>query len=133
MMAPTLTAPKSISEELLQLIEETLARTGSFRATERELRAAGHQISDRWLRKNFLKKVPLTGQMVVAETGDMPGYYIKSLSQQTGPDGELQKEWTKQVKQPGVEFEIPPGHNVKGISALVDPHGRVIQQWVKTN
>lgn len=62
----------------------------------------------------------------------LPGFEIKSTSEQTGPDGELQRQWVRQAKAPGEEFDVPEGHHVKGVSALVGADGRVVQQWVKT-
>ena len=62
----------------------------------------------------------------------LPGYAIKSTSVQQGPDGEVQKQWIRQSKEPGPEFSLPDGHVIKGVSALTDSGGRVIQQWVKT-
>lgn len=75
---------------------------------------------------------------VAAERGMMgfkpvlPGYHLKQTAAQLGPDGEVQKEWVKQTKEHGEEFELPDGHIVKGVSALTDPEGRVIHQWIKT-
>ena len=62
----------------------------------------------------------------------LPGYQIKKTSRQTGPDGELQREWVQQSKDAGEEFALPEGHVIKGVSALLDQDGRVTQQWVKT-
>jgi hypothetical protein len=62
----------------------------------------------------------------------LPGYFIKNTSTQLGPDGELQREWIRQAKEPGETFEMPAGHIIKGISALVGGDGRTMQQWVKT-
>lgn len=62
----------------------------------------------------------------------LPGFAIKSTSTQIGPDGETQREWVRQAKEPGEPFQAPDGHAVKGVSALVDADGRVIQQWIKT-
>lgn len=62
----------------------------------------------------------------------LPGFGIKQTSEQLGPDGELQRQWVKQVRDSGEPFAIPDGHVVKGVSALTDAGGNVIQQWVKT-
>jgi hypothetical protein len=61
----------------------------------------------------------------------IPGFGIKSVSQQTDAEGHLQKEWVKQAKV-GEPFALLPGHVIRGISALTDADGRVLQQWVKT-
>lgn len=62
----------------------------------------------------------------------LPGFGIKQTSEQLGPDGELQRQWVKQVRDSGEPFAVPDGHVVKGVSALTDAGGNVIQQWVKT-
>lgn len=62
----------------------------------------------------------------------LPGYEIKSVSSQRDSGGNLEKEWIKQDREHGSEFEIPSGHIVKGVSALIDGDGRTIQQWIKT-
>lgn len=62
----------------------------------------------------------------------LPGYEIKKTSRQTGPDGELQREWVQQSKAPGEEFVTPEGHEIKGVSALLNADGRITAQWVKT-
>lgn len=62
----------------------------------------------------------------------LPGYAIKKTSRQTGPNGELQKQWVQQGPAPGEKFEVPEGHAIKGVSALLDADGRTVQQWVKT-
>lgn len=61
----------------------------------------------------------------------IPGFGIKQVSTQEGPNGETQKTWIKQAKI-GEEFKLPDGHVIKGISALTDANGQLIQQWVKT-
>ena len=61
----------------------------------------------------------------------MPGFGIKSVSQQQGPSGDTQKIWIKQAKV-GEAFSLPLGHSVKGVSSLTDADGRVLQQWIKT-
>lgn len=78
------------------------------------------------------------GREIKAERGELgfapvlPGYAIKKVSTQLGPDGNLQKEWIQQHKAPGDDFVLPVGHLIKGVSALTGPDGRIIQQWVKT-
>lgn len=62
----------------------------------------------------------------------LPGYVLRTVSTQTGPDGELQRTWVKQAPDAGGPFNIPDGHSLKGVSALLDEQGNVRQQWVKT-
>lgn len=62
----------------------------------------------------------------------IPGFAIKKLSRQIGPEGETQREWIEQGPEPGEEFQLPEGHTIKGVSALVDADGRTVQQWIKT-
>jgi hypothetical protein len=62
----------------------------------------------------------------------LPGFEIKSVSTQLGPDGRKRSESIKQAQERGAKFEMPEGHLVKGVSALLDPDGRTIAQWVKT-
>lgn len=61
----------------------------------------------------------------------LPGFAIKQIATQFGPDGEKGKEWVQQ-RQLGEEFQLPEGHAVKGLSVLTNPEGRIIQQWIKT-
>lgn len=80
----------------------------------------------------------LEPQVAQAERGELDfepilsGYHLKSTSTQYGKDGEVEREWVRQAKAPGEEFEIPEGHEVRAVSALVDESGRVKQQWLKT-
>lgn len=80
--------------------------------------------------ENRLRLAAGRGLLGPAET--LPGYSIKSVSTQRGPDGETQREWVQQTKEVGEPFAVPEGHSVKGVSALVDSDGRTVQQWVKT-
>lgn len=72
------------------------------------------------------------GMERLAERGELgfapvlPGYHIKSTSQQVGD------VWVKQTKAPGDVFTVPDGHLVKGVSALIDSDGRTLAQWIKT-
>jgi len=84
-------------------------------------------------RTNFRRRISAAAERGLLGTDPvLPGYAIKHVVQQTGPDGELQKEWIKQAKEPGAPFNMPDGHVLKGISSLLDADGRVVQQWVKT-
>lgn len=75
----------------------------------------------------------------LAEQGELgtrpvlPGYAIKNISSQLGPDGSLEREWIQQKKTPGEVFKLPKGQAIKGVSVLVDPEGRELVKWVKTN
>jgi hypothetical protein len=63
---------------------------------------------------------------------DLPGYFIRSFSQQLGPDGEVQKEWVNLAQEREASAPIPDGHVVKGLSTYVDGQGNVVGQWIKT-
>lgn len=63
----------------------------------------------------------------------MTGYSIKSVSTQVdGESGATEREWIRQVKEPGEVFEPPPDHRIAGLSVLTDGSGREIQRWWKT-
>lgn len=66
----------------------------------------------------------------------LPGYHISRVSQQTDGDGNLEREWLTQTKEPiepGEKFLVPDGQVIKGLSTLTDAQGRVLNQWVKTD
>ena len=62
----------------------------------------------------------------------IPGFQIRSVSQQTDEDGNIQKEWIKQTAEHGDIFEMPKGQILKGVSSFNDAEGHVIYQWIKT-
>lgn len=62
----------------------------------------------------------------------LPGFVVKSTSEQQDASGNVTGRSIKQVREPGDEFEPLKGHIVKGESALLDPDGRVLAKWVKT-
>lgn len=62
----------------------------------------------------------------------LPGYAVKETSEQQDADGNVEKRWVRQTREPGDEFAVPAGHVIKGVSALVDPDGRELAKWIKT-
>ena len=84
-------------------------------------------------RTTFCKRLEIAAKRGLLGTRPvLPGFAIKRTSTQTGPNGELQREWVQQEPESGAEFEIPDGQTIKGVSALVDGDGRIKQQWIKT-
>lgn len=119
-MKPIAGAP---TEKMIEAVKALEAAEGN---KAEAARALGIDIKSFYERLAGAAKYGLLGTDPV-----MPGYKLKSVSQQTDANGNLQKEWIKQTEI-GDEFQLPENHVVKGVSALVDPNGQVIQQWIKT-
>lgn len=110
--------------------EELIASVQAYAAYNKNANQAAKSLgiprSTLWDRVARAGKLGLTGTAPV-----VPGFAIKSISQQTGEEGEVQKEWIKQAPL-GDTFQVPQGHAITGVSALLNPDGREILKWVKT-
>jgi predicted phosphodiesterase len=113
-----------LSDETLAAAVELFSIHGTY---AQAARSAG--ISDHAFR-NRLNRAAERGLMGTKPV--LPGFRIKQTSRQTGPEGELEREWVQQAPERGEAFALPDGHLIKGVSALVDADGRTIQQWIKT-
>jgi DNA-binding Lrp family transcriptional regulator len=80
--------------------------------------------------RNRIKNAARTG--LISRKPVMPGFEIRQTSTQLDGNGNVEREWVKQVPESAEPFEVPAGHVIKGISALTDETGRVRAQWIKT-
>jgi hypothetical protein len=121
---------KPISEEEEQKTIDAAARhrrpDGSFNISEmaRDLELTRATIQAR-CRK--LAERGLLGYRPV-----MPGFNVSETSVEMDASGAIRKQWVRQKKEPGEQFQAPSGHIVKGVSALLDPENRILAQWIKT-
>ncbi len=118
-------SPLPTHEDKLRLAVETLAANGGNKA--HAAKALGMPTTTF---KSQIDQAALRGLMGTRPV--LPGFEIARTSEQTGPDGELQKQWVTQKPEAGGQFEMPEGQVVKGLSVLTDQDGRVKQQWIKT-
>ena len=111
--------------------EELLAAVDAYKNFDKNKTHAAASLN--LSRSAFRDRLSRAAQLGLCGTDPvMPGFGIKSVSTQLGPEGETQKEWIKQARIGEEQFTLPDGHVIKGVSALVDSSGSVIQQWVKT-
>ncbi len=108
-----------------QQIIDAYHEHGSFAGAARALTDQGLPIGESSIRRRANRGVLGTAPVI-------PGFSIKQVSTQRGPDGETQKEWIKQGPESGEAFAVAPGQIIRGVSALVDASGKVQQQWIKT-
>lgn len=111
-----------------EVLQTAVALRAAHPSSAAAARAAGIPVETL---KSQLKVAAARGMMLgVAPT--MPGFVVKSVSEQQDASGAVTGRSIRQVQEPGETFAVPPGHIVKGVSALVDPEGRELAKWIKT-
>lgn len=114
----------ALSDETLQEAVAALATHGRKYLAAKALGLDPETLSHR------LKRAAARGLMGYSAV--LPGFVVKSTSEQQDGAGNVRGRSIRQVREPGEEFEVPAGHVVKGVSALLDPEGRELAKWVKT-
>lgn len=115
-----------VSDEVLH------ERVAAYNAAGRNQSKAADALGiSRGALQDSLKRAASLGHML-DHPAAMPGFVVKSISEQQDADGKTTGRSVKQVAEPGEQFAPLPGHAIKGESALLDPEGRVLAKWVKT-
>lgn len=118
------TLPQSISNEIAQEAADLRNEGLSIRAGAERLGISKSAFHDR------LKRAAERGMLGTKPV--LPGFAIKSTSAQTDKDGNIEREWVQQGKEPGEPFQLPDGQLVRSLSVLTDGNGREMLRWTKT-
>lgn len=113
-----------LTEEQLQAAVDAMKAHGTQTAAASALNLSRGALQDR------LRQAAARGLMGFKSV--LPGFVVKETSEQQDADGNTEKQWIRQTREPGDVFEVPTGHTIKGVSALLDPEGRELAKWVKT-